>query len=277
MPNAARQKLTFCYEFASLLLISSTITFAATNTTTTHWQGPYIGAYLGGGFSNNHLSTDTGNVTDTSYFTNSADINAINNAGTSTQHPSQLIAGIQAGHDWTWQQMVYGVATDYGTMPLSSSYNVNNAAYPNSADTYSVSTSMNTNWLFTLRGRIGYQTTLRWPSLLYVTGGMAITQLTVNNTFSDTSPLTGTAHNSASENQIGWVLGAGIEIMSFSHASIDLEYLYVKVPNVKVTSALTNTADGFGIPAQSLTNPFSTSAEFHANLLRLGLNYRFDE
>jgi outer membrane immunogenic protein len=258
------------YLFFSLSLISTSVSAAT-------WQGPYVGAFLGEGFGNNHTSTSTGSVTDTSYFTTPADINSVNNAGTSTKNPASMIVGIQAGHDWVWKQMVYGVAFDYSTLPLSSSTNVSNNTYPDSSDQYSIYTSMSTNWLFTLRGRLGYQTMLHWPTLFYLTGGMALTQLKVNNSFSDNSAFSGAGGTSNSENKIGWTAGAGIELASFKHVSVDLEYLYVHMPSVKTNSSITNTEPGIGIPAQSLTSTFSTTGNFHASLIKLGLNYRFDE
>ncbi len=260
--------------FASLLFFTMPASVLATGLT---WQGPYVGAYLGGGFGNNHVSTNAGSVTGTSYFTTSADINAVTNAGTWTKDPSTVIAGIQAGHDWVWKQMVYGVALDYSALPLSSSSTTNNI-YPDNPNQYSVDTSMQTNWLFTLRGRLGYQTMLLpLPNFIYLTGGMAMANLKVKNGFTDNAALVGAGNSSTSQNQIGWTAGAGIEIATLDHLSVELEYLYVSVPSIKTPGSISNTEGGFGIPAQSLTNPFSTTANFHANLFKIGLNYRFDE
>lgn len=261
----------------SFSMLASVVVLAATP----KWQGPYVGAYLGGGLGNHHASTNVGTVTNTSYFLTSADINAVNNAGTSVKNPISAIAGIQAGHDWVRKHMVYGIAFDYSLLSLSSSKDVNNVTYPDNSDTYSVHTSMRTNWLFTLRGRLGHQTILHWPkswpSLLYITGGMAIAQLKVNNNFSDSSPYAGAGGSSPSKNEIGWTAGTGIELASFDHASVVLEYLYVNMPSIKTTSYISNTAGGFGIPIQSQTSPFSTTGHFHTNLLKIGFNYRFDE
>lgn len=259
-----------------LLILFSLFATPVGFTATHHWQGPYVGAYFGGGFGNNHVSTDAGTVTSSSYFTTAADINAVKNAGTSTNTPDTVITGIQAGHDWVWNQMIYGVAADYGVQSLSSSNTVSNI-YPDNSNSYSVYTSMSTNWLFTLRGRLGYEVITHWPSLLYLTGGMAMTQLKINNSFSDNSSLAGKGGNNTSQNQIGWTAGAGIELAAFEHATIDLEYAYVSMPSVKVYSSISNSAAGFGVPAQSLTSPFTSTGEFHASLLKLGLNYRFDE
>lgn len=269
---------SFSHYLFGLLLIGA-IFFMSTSAlaAVSSWQGPYIGAYVGGGFGNTSISTNAGTVTDTSYFSNAADINAVNRAGTSTNTPNAIIGGIQIGHDWVWQQIIYGVAIDYGALSLSSAKHVRSNAYSDNSSQYSLHTAMSSNWLFTLRGRLGHQVMLRWPSLLYLTGGMAITQLKLSNQFSDNSSYNGVGGNRIFSNQIGWTAGVGIELAAFRQVSVDLEYLYVRMPSVKVTSAIFNAEGGFGIPAQSLTNPFITTGQFHASLLRLGLNYRFEE
>jgi outer membrane immunogenic protein len=262
------------YAFASLLFCLSipASVFASTPT----WQGPYVGAYAGGAVGNNDLTSGAGRVTSSSYFTTSADINAVSNAGSWTKNSGTLIAGIQAGHDWIWKQAIYGVAIDYSALPLSSS-STTNSTYPDNASQYSVYTSIQTNWLFTLRGRLGYQTVLTLPSFVYLTGGIAATKLKVSNSFSDNSATAGASNNYTSQNQIGWTAGAGIEVAAFDHTSIDFEYLFISIPSVKTMSSISNTAAGFGIPPQSTRSPFSTTANFYANVFKIGLNYRFDE
>lgn len=260
-----------CYIFGSLFSISASVL-----ANPLPWQGPYAGVYIGGGFGNNHVSTNTGTVTNTSYFITSADINAVNNAGGWQKEPNAMIIGFQMGHDWIWKQMTYGIALDYGSLPLSSSSIVNNT-YPDNFDQYSIDTSMNTNWLFTLRGKLGYQQMLKYPSLLYLTGGMAMTKLKVSNNFVDNSSLVGTGGSESDQNQIGWTVGAGIEVAAFKHISVNLEYLYIDIPSIQTTSSIFNTQGGFGIPEQSLISPFFTTENLYANLLKIGLNYRFDE
>lgn len=262
------------YIFTSSLLIFFSL--PAFVSASPMWQGPYIGAYLGGGFGSNQVSTNVGGVTNTSYFLTPANISSVNNAGTISNNPNAVIGGIQFGHDWVWEKFVYGALFDYGFMPFNSSQTVSKN-YPDNSGQYSLYTSMSTNWLFTLRGRLGYQTVLYWPALFYATGGMAITQLKITNNFNDNSSFAGAGGSHLSENEIGWAGGVGFELATFEHASLAFEYLYVHVPSVTTTSTITNTQGGFGIPIQSLSNPFSTSGQFHANLLKLELSYRFDE
>jgi outer membrane immunogenic protein len=256
------------------------ISFAASiplSAVAANWQGPYAGAFVGGAFGSNHISSGAGTVTSTSYFATTADVNAVNNAGSYSKNPDTAILGVVAGHDWAREHLVFGVAVDYSAMPLNSSKKTNGLTYPDSTDIFAVSTTISTNWLFTLRGRIGYQTVWRWPSLLYLTGGMAITQLKINNSFSDRSSLAGNGSSQQSSNQIGWTGGAGLEVASCDHMTVNLEYLYIQVPSVNSSASITNTNAGFGIPARSLTSNLSTSGQFHAGLLTIGINYRFDE
>lgn len=268
-----KERLSLRYVITPLLFISFSTPALATEY---NWQGSYLGIYTGGALGSSNFSTEAGAVSDSSYFASAADIGAVNSAGNSSNASAAPIIGLQAGRDWVNKQMVYGVGIDYGALPLRSS---ENATYTDSdANQHTVSTSMSTNWLMTLRGRIGYSTVIqRWPSLIYLTGGMAITQLKLNNGYSDNSAFTGAGSSSTSADQIGWVAGTGIEVAAFSHASLDVEYLYVQMPSVTTTGSISNTQGGFGTPAYSLNNSFATTGNFHASLLKLAFNYRFND
>lgn len=255
---------------ASLLMCSAALA------NPTIWQGPYVGAYFGGALGNNHVSSNAGSITSNSYLTTTADVNAVSNAGTWTDTDGELIGGIVAGHDWIWKKWVYGAAVDFGGFPLTSTNTISNV-YSDNSGTYNVYTSIYTSWLFTLRARLGYQTTLRWPSLLYLTGGLALTKLNVSNSYSDNSALSGVGGNNTHQNQLGWTLGAGIEILTLKHFTLDFDYMYVRFPSVKTTATIANSADGFGVPVNSLTNPLTTKGSLYSSMFRLGLNYRFEE
>jgi opacity protein-like surface antigen len=264
---------SFYYLFALVwsFTLSTSVFASAFN-----WQGPYVGFYLGGGLENNQVGTSVGNLTDSSYFTSASDINAVNTAGSWTEDSSAVILGIQAGHDWTWKHLLYGIALDYGMFSLEPSHS-ENSSYPSGLGQFSTYTSSQTNWLFTLRGRLGYHIDLNLPSLFYLTGGMAMTQLQVSNSFNDNSTFVGIGSSSVSQNQIGWVAGIGIETVPFNHISVNFEYLYVDMPSAETTGFISNTEGGFGIPVRSMTSSFSTTTNLHANLFKVGLNYRFAE
>jgi opacity protein-like surface antigen len=255
--------------FASILFLSSLAASAAMP----NWQGSYVGVYTGGAIGVNQLSTNVGSVTSSSYFQNNADINAVNGSGTSSNYPTTIIGGFVAGQDWAVRQAVYGAVLDLTSLSLSSSQNVT-ANYPGSSDQYTEATSMNTTWLFTLRGRIGYATTFnKVPSLFYVTAGPALTQINVTNSFRDTSASSGTGGTSASEYKIGWSAGLGFELLTFNHISIDAEYLHVQFPSMSTGNNIYNLQGGFG--PGFLTSPFTTTGRLSVNLFKIGMNYRF--
>jgi outer membrane immunogenic protein len=98
------------------------------------------------------------------------------------------------------------------------------------------------NWLGTARGRIGYAFGSFLP---YVTGGLAVGDVKT----------TATGLGSASSTKAGWTLGGGVEAAISGPWTAKVEYLYVDL--------------------QSANAPAGASTEFHTNVVRGGLNYRF--
>jgi outer membrane immunogenic protein len=98
------------------------------------------------------------------------------------------------------------------------------------------------NWLGTVRGRLGYAID-RW--MPYVTGGAAFGDIQNN--------IAGIGSNS--NTKAGWTAGGGIEAAIAGPWTAKLEYLYVDLGN---------------------SDPIAGSrTNFHTNLVRAGLNYRF--
>lgn len=100
------------------------------------------------------------------------------------------------------------------------------------------------NWLGTVRGRIGY--TGFWDRVMpYVTGGLAVGNIKAN--------IDGVG--SSNETKAGWTIGGGIEAAIAGPWTAKVEYLYVDLGN------------GGSVAG--------TDADFKANIVRAGLNYRF--
>jgi len=98
------------------------------------------------------------------------------------------------------------------------------------------------DWLGTARGRLGYAFGRFLP---YVTGGAAFGNVKTN--------IAGIG--SASDTKAGWTLGGGLEYGLAGPWSIKAEYLYVDLGHDSVV--------------------LGSNANFHANVVRAGLNYRF--
>lgn len=102
-------------------------------------------------------------------------------------------------------------------------------------------------WLGTARGRIGYAFDRFLP---YLTGGAAFGDVKM-------SPNTGL---SETKTKIGWTVGAGLEYAFLGAWSAKIEYLYTDLGK-STCSAASCVVD--------------TDVTYKANLIRLGVNYRF--
>lgn len=119
--------------------------------------------------------------------------------------------------------------------------------------------SVSTSSSATLRPRVGVVAD-RW--MVYATGGLAVStwQPTAGLNFNTLS--TGT---SASQAKLGWTVGGGAEWVVTPDVSAKVEYQYVDLgkQNAAALSGGTAGADSF-------------TSRFTANIIRFGLNFRFD-
>lgn len=272
-----------CLVIAWCLLSINVITANASSNTTEkdsnldskkiNWAGPYIGGYVGGAWGQSNFNTDAGTVTNTSYFSSTANILSVNQNGSKTLEPNAFIGGVQVGNNWVLHNLIYGLVFDFGSFHLHSSNNEDGISYPTSPATYSLQTSMKTNWLFTARGRLGFIPGTSLP-LVYATGGLAVTKSQMVNNFSDNSfgnlAVGGTSNSSV---KTGWTVGAGLELPLTKNFTINSEYMYVNFGSVTATSSIYNSAEIIN-PVASFISPFLTSSNLSANLFKVGLNYK---
>ena len=108
--------------------------------------------------------------------------------------------------------------------------------------------SVQNNWLSTARGRVGYAFG-RW--LPYVTGGLAVGDVQAS------AP----GFPGATNTQVGWAAGAGVEYALSNNWSAKLEYLHVDLGRFDCAAACG--AAG------------TDNVSFHDNLVRGGINFRF--
>jgi len=184
-------------------------------------------------------------------------------------------AGVQAGYNWQTGSLVLGIEADVGTMDLSGQRSA--TVTSPSGFTFSPSTSVGTDALATVRGRLGWAVA---PTvLLYGTGGLAVSDPNIHNTFSgdadSSNPDIAGPANGASTNErtrAGWAAGGGIEWSFAQHWSVKAEYLRADFGLI-TTSASVNAPTMSGISPPP--NVFSTSTDLKANLVRVGINYLF--
>jgi outer membrane immunogenic protein len=199
---------------------------------------------------------------------NAAAVNAI---GSGTVTAGGFTGGVQAGFNLQTNNLVYGLEVDFGAMRLRGSRLVS-GTYPGAGiilagDAFSVGSSFDTDWLATFRGRVGW--TMMPNLLVYGTGGLAVTRLSVANSFAD-NVFSG-AVESASESRFktGWTIGAGLEWAQSIDWTIKAEYLYIDFGKVTATGLIINASPpGYG-------QGISTSSDLTAHVARIGVNRRF--
>lgn len=232
-----------------------------------NWTGFYVGVNAGAAFGRAHDQTTT--VFDPAGYFGTTSVPAIATAGDQTMNKAGFTGGVQLGYNWQIQNAVIGLETDFSYMGVRASTS-NTALYPCCAPTnFTINQSAKTDWLFTLRPRLGWASN-NW--LLYVTGGLAVTQIKGDFSFSDTFAAASESA-SISKTKAGWALGGGFEYGFAGPWTVKLEYLHVDFGSVSTTS--TNLAfGGFGGGGVSPVNVYTHSIKMSDDIVRLGLNYR---
>ncbi len=198
------------------------------------WAGFYIGAYLGvGGGSANLTFLDDGATTDPRF------------AG--------FLGGGEMGYDYQLGKWVFGLEGDlawtnaHGARPCPIGFFAN--------------CEINTNWLSTATGRIGYA---YWDRFLtYLKGGAAIARYRAEvactpNSPSTILPVVGCPSSSDSKTNVGWTAGLGSEFGLTRNVSVKSEIMYFDLGSDRYAIA--------GIPTDIRRTGFTST---------LGLRFRF--
>jgi outer membrane immunogenic protein len=233
-----------------------------------NWTGWYIGANAGGGWGKSDPSlTILPTTVPAQTFFNPANIPGVQNTFNGLGlKPDGFTAGGQIGYNWqlapSW---VFGLEADFGYFHLTDS-NAATAFYlANPANTFTQTSSVSTDWLFTARPRLGWAAN-NW--LFFVTGGVAVTNVKTAYTFTDTF-FNGFVNAGSSSTKAGWTVGGGVEWAPWSNNwTMKVEYLYADFGTVSDAAVMTGTV-GLAPPT------FNYSTSLKANIVRAGLNFRF--
>lgn len=149
------------------------------------------------------------------------------------------LVGGTVGYNVQMGQAVFGLEGDIDWSGIKGTATNSNCAV-NACETKN-------DWLGTVRGRVGYAFGRMLP---YVTGGLAVGNVKG----------TQAGIGSVSDTKAGWTVGAGVEAAIYGPLSLKLEYLY---------------ADLGKLNCGGTTCAVPTDIDFHTNIVRAGLNYRF--
>ena len=196
-----------------------------------NWTGFYLGINGGFGTGNSNWSDGV-------------------NGTTGTFPTSGFLVGGTAGVNYQIAEYVFGIEGDGDWTNLRGNSGSTCGAI-SAVVTPPVSCKTQSQWLATVRGRVGYAFD---RILLYGTAGAAFgnvqTGLNPQSTFD--SPV-----------EAGWTVGAGVEVALAENWTAKAEYLFVDLPNATCT-----TAANCGGAAGSIVS-------FNENIIRAGVNYKF--
>jgi outer membrane immunogenic protein len=202
------------------------------------------------------------------------DVAAMSAAQSRSLSANGFIGGAQAGYNFQHDNLVWGFEADFDYLGLKGSKNGAipiPSTFPGGAVgpplvTFASATSASTNWLITVRPRLGWAMD-NW--LLYVTGGLAVGQESFGQTLTVFAPFV--SQNNFSETHVGWTVGVGAEYALTRQWSLKAEYLYVDLGKSSGHASTLTPAlpPGFG------TFAGSSAVALTANIGRVGLNYHF--
>jgi outer membrane immunogenic protein len=148
------------------------------------------------------------------------------------------VIGGTAGFNWQTGQVVLGIEGDVDWSGVSGTIVTNCAA----------GCATQNDWLGTVRGRVGYSFDRFLP---YITGGLA-----AGNIKATTPGFAG-----ATQTNLGWTIGAGLEVAIVGNWSAKAEYLHIDLGNFNC-----------GLACGLAT---TDNVSFQADLVRGGVNYKF--
>jgi outer membrane immunogenic protein len=205
------------------------------------------------------------------------------------------VGGIQGGYNWQFAPAwVVGIEGDISWSSLSdgraiSNFFVNPQAAtvlsnggaigiagnpPVTCPPCSVQMSANTEWLSSVRGRLGF---IGWGNtLFYATGGAAWANIEYAATFTGGSLFFNTQGNTSfNTTKAGWVVGGGAEWMATSNILIRAEYLFYDISNGNVRATAPICTTNFGPTACAIVPHVYTWSNYNVQVARVALSYRF--
>jgi len=236
-----------------------------------NWSGFYVGGNAGASWAKSDVTSNLipGPVVPGSaalYGGVPANIAVINAIGTgSLSGNGRFTGGGQIGFNWQFApSWLVGIEADFNSFNEKLSLSRTGTTTIGPA---TVTNSLSTNWLATVRGRIGVTFD---RLLLYVTGGAAFTDLNYSQVYSDGAAPPGAGSSSKKSTKTGWTVGGGGEWALSDRWTVKAEYLYVQFDGQNTTTLLC--AGGCGTFSQNLTG---VTGDLRVHIARIGLNYRF--
>jgi outer membrane immunogenic protein len=226
------------------------------------WSGWYAGVNLGANWGGSQTRTTVAPGAGVVVIP-PADASMINAAPLSDNNHTGFTGGIEGGYGYRAGNVVLGLETDFDAFDIKEqgASLFTSGLLINPPITYTLSHKLSTNWLWTLRPRVGYIAG-RW--LIYGTGGLALSDVKLKASYADTRIPANVINLSTSQTRAGWTAGGGVGFAISPNWALKVEYLYTDLGTVH---AAASPASGFAV--------LGARSDVKSNVVRMGLDYRF--
>jgi outer membrane immunogenic protein len=248
-------------NFRSLALGAAVLLSLSPVAGATDWDGYYFGAVASQGSS----EADTARaITGTGYAAfDAAGITAVQNASAMTLENDTFGGGGLFGVNFPLGEwLIGGLEIDASGFNNETSKSAT-VTYPCCAPaTFTTGNKVEQSWVGTARLRLGLANDF---AMIYATGGYAGGEVTLTQTFSDTSGPIALQTINNSEFLSGYSIGGGIELMIESGVNLRAEYLHMDLGEIEAIGSIavaTRTSTG--------------RAEISDQFVRVGINFSID-
>lgn len=209
-------------------------------------------------------------------YLNANQVLLFNQAAPDTVSARGILGTLHGGWNWQLKPFAVGIELDAGafrtratrdTCLLQPQGPLIPSVCPGLSVFAQLHTESSTDWLLTGRVRGGWIYSVGY---LYLTGGLAVTQLKASTRYVDnTTPGNPNGFSSFTDLKMGWTIGCGIEFAIAPRVTVRAEYLRVEFPGSSTTGQITNPLNGF-------FNPTTFSGDLKADIVRVGASYKFE-
>ena len=228
------------------------------------WPGYYVGGFGGVTIARPGISASTV-ATEDGYFLDSS-VAAINAEGARNVKANGFTGGGQFGYNRQYGRIVVGAEADFGWQRFSEEVSVTRS-YPEEPGTsFTLTREVESNWIATFRPKLGVAA---GDAMFYATGGLALTDVNYNSTFTDTFD-DAFEFGEIKKRRAGYTMGGGVEVRATDNWSVKGEYLYSDFGRVSAQGSEFTTNEG-AWPATVFTH----AVKMKSHNVRFGVNYRF--
>src|SRR5262245_58787877 len=134
--------------------------------------------------------------------------------------------------------------------------------------------SANTEWLSSVRGRLGFTGWLN-NTMLYATGGVAWANIEYSADVFIPTDLSIQSDTSFNTTKTGWVVGGGAEWMATSNILIRAEYLFYDISNANASASAPICTVAFGPTSCAVVPHNYTWSNYNVQVARIAGSYKF--